>query len=147
VAPLGYWSIVLGAVLVALGAALALGAEGQPVSIAFWAGVVLLLGGSTLILSGVTAVSRTSYVPSSLPAWWRHSQAGDVREVLTLGEIAVQHAGFVTEEQLAAALEVHREERRPLGGVMVSMGLITAEQLAELMTVQQWHADHWGAGR
>lgn len=145
-APVGSWSILFGIALVALGAALAFGASGEPTCVPFWAGVILLFGGSTLVLSGVSALDRPRHAPASLPARWRHSQTGEVRDVLTLGELAVHHAGFINEEQLEAALAVHRTERRRLGGVMVSMGLITPKQLAELLTLQAQGSDAWGRG-
>ena len=145
-ARIGYGSVLLGVIPVAIGAALALGSGVVLTSFPFWGGVVLLFGGSTLVLSGAGALGETPSDPAPRPSWQRISHTGDVREAPKLGEIAVHHARLIDEHQLEAALAVHREERRRLGAVLVSMGLITPEQLAELLKVQQSHADHWGPG-
>ncbi len=147
VAMAGYWNIFLGMAVAAVGTAVFLGASAVATTAAFWGGATAVLGGTTLTLSGISAVDRPTETGPRLPAWWVHSRTGDTKEVPKLGELAVHHAAFITQEQLEAALEAHKEERRLLGGVMVSMGLVTPEQLAELLTVQELRADHWGRGR
>ena len=53
-----------------------------------------------------------------------------------LGHLAVMH-GWVTEAALRESLDEQRRTSRPLGAILVARGLLTADQLAEILRQQQ----------
>lgn len=52
-----------------------------------------------------------------------------------LGEL-LQEEGLVSDEQLEAALAVHRREHRPLGEVLVEQGVVSEEDIARVLCHQ-----------
>src|SRR5262245_21129201 len=53
----------------------------------------------------------------------------------TIGEILLEH-GYVTEEELAAAVQRQEETGFPLGQILVEAGAITRLELASALAVQ-----------
>jgi hypothetical protein len=103
-------------------------------------GVVAMLIGATLGISGlyglyaIHARSRGPevMVPEDLPAKREPS-------IPMLGALLVYKYGVLTEEQLELALEQQRQEgenRRLLGGILLDMGLISAAELREALEYQ-----------
>ncbi|HUW56210.1 MAG TPA: hypothetical protein VMZ92_06210 [Planctomycetota bacterium] len=62
------------------------------------------------------------------------------------GQVAIQ-MGFVTESQVQAALEIQasmektRKERRLLGMIMLEMGMISTDQLIDVLKYYETHRD------
>lgn len=59
----------------------------------------------------------------------------------TLGELVVER-GYLTAQQIEAALAYQATAGKPLGGIMVELGFITDLQLIEVLAVQQ-HVEPW----
>ncbi|MEM9037712.1 MAG: ATPase, T2SS/T4P/T4SS family [Actinomycetota bacterium] len=56
-------------------------------------------------------------------------------ELVQLGKLLV-HQGFITEEQLDKALEIHRETDAPLGRILVDEKMLSESQLVSLLAAQ-----------
>lgn len=139
--PIGWPHVLLGMLVAAAGTVVLL----EAVETAFWwAGVLVQLLGLTLVLSGIGATERRSQVSKSVPALRRRTGAPPAAGAPSIGEIAVHQVGFISEEQLQEALVRQENERTPLGETLVAMGLISPEQLDELLAIQTRHADSWG---
>ena len=59
-----------------------------------------------------------------------------------LGRLLVERHGLVNETDLERALTRQRKTREPLGGIFVDMGLITRDQLAQVLAEQD---AYWGS--
>jgi hypothetical protein len=141
-----YLQLFAGVAVTAAGAVGILEADAIRSGALWWGGLVALLGGVTLVFSGIGAIDRPARGGPRFAKSARRVDAKSSHVAPRLGELAVHQAGLITQQQLAEALERQQEEQRPLGGVMVSMGLITPEQLGELLTIQGQRADSWGRG-
>ena len=106
-----------------------------------------MVGSLTLVLSGIGAIDREDLIPRPVQPRSGRSCAPASQEHPRLGELAVNELGIISQEQLDQALQVQQHEQRPLGGILVSMGIITPQQLASLLETQGRRSDRWGAGR
>jgi len=130
--------LVVGLTLVGEGGVLYADARTHWAGHGAWVGAAAALIGSLLGLSAVYAIyaqirPRSTAADDGIPVAPEPS-------VPMLGALLVYKYRFITEEQLAAALEVQRKEtqgQRRIGGILLDMGLLTMAELQEALSYQR----------
>jgi hypothetical protein len=111
-------------------------------AISWWVGVLSVLAGVLLVLSAVSATRRSGEQA-------RDEQAVPLRYleqrepvVPLLGALLVYKYRMLTQEQLSRALEEQfreGERKRRLGEILLEMGMVTVEQLEEVLEHQRFY--------
>jgi len=102
----------------------------------WWVGAVTLLAGVLLMLSALYARSEAKEIATSL-AEASESVRPRERLVPLLGALLVYKYQLITHQQLAAAIEEQRKDKRLLGQILRAQGLITEGQLQEALAYQR----------
>jgi len=116
-------------------------------AISWWVGVLSVLGGVLLVLSAVSATRRDQErAKAERPVPLRYL---DEREpvVPLLGALLVYKYRMLTQEQLSRALEEQFRssvEKRRLGEILVEMGMVTEEQLGQVLEHQRLYLGQAG---
>lgn len=136
------WLVVIwGRVVVGLGlaaiAGVSFGHAWTSEDLSMWAvGAVTLLTGVLLVLSAFYARSDAKEIATS-PAEVSESVRPRERLVPLLGALLVYKYQLISHQQLAAAIEEQRKNKRLLGQILKDRGLITEEQLQEALAYQR----------
>ena len=93
----------------------------------WWVGCLSMLSGVLMLLSGLHLRSSSSGVESA---------AGSHEGKPLLGELLTLRYGLITEADLQRALARQRKTRQRLGMILVEMGALTFQQLAEVLEEQ-----------
>lgn len=133
--------VIVGLALVGEGGVLYAHARTQAGGPSWWIGVVAVVLGAALSLSGIYAIYARSrpeevIVPDSIPS--RPEPA-----VPMLGALLVYKFQVITELELERALEQQRKEgknRRRIGEILLDMGLISGAQLRKALEHQREQA-------
>ncbi len=116
-------------------------------AISWWVGVLSVLAGVLLVLSAVRATRRDQEearkeeaVPLRYP---------DAREPMVplLGALLVYRYRILTQEQLSRALEEQLRDstqKRRLGEILLKLGMVTEEQLEEVLEQQRLYLGRTG---
>ena len=115
-------------------------------AISWWVGVLSIVAGILLVLSGVSAARRGREEEREEAVPLRHL---DPREpvVPLLGALLVYRYRMLTQEQLSRALEEQlRDDRRKrrLGEILLELEMVTEEQLAEVLEQQRLYLGQMG---
>ena len=102
----------------------------------WWVGEVTLLAGVLLMLSALYARSEAKEIATSL-AEASESVRPRERLVPLLGALLVYKYQLISHQQLAAAIQEQRKDKRLLGQILKAQGLITEGQLQEALTYQR----------
>jgi hypothetical protein len=94
----------------------------------WWMGSLTLLSAVLFTLSGLHVLGRSSIL-----------KAGGPGSAPLLGDLLVQKYHLITEEQLGRALAEQRKAKHRLGMILVEMGALTLQQLAEVLEEQISH--------
>jgi len=98
----------------------------------WWIGGLLLLVGAVVVLCELARErAATGHEGKPRPTPQVHFGAP------LLGRMLVEHYGFVTESELAAALIEQRGTRRRIGQILLRRGAVTVEQLEEALGKQR----------
>ena len=103
------------------------------------------IGGLTVVLGiGLiaSAVRRPACRADRFPDPKEQESPDDARRLPLSGEMLVQRYHLITQSQLQQALKRRREHQFP-GKVLVEMGMISAEQLREVLSDQAAYGDPW----
>ena len=132
-----WMQLVIGFGLVGEGAVLYAHARAQEAGPSWLLGMVAILSGAVLSLSGIYTIyvhSRQERTPAGdLPV-------GGEASVPLLGALLVYKYRLLTEEQLEEALELQRKEgtgKRRIGGILLDMGLVSSADLRKALDYQR----------
>jgi ABC-type dipeptide/oligopeptide/nickel transport system permease subunit len=118
------------------------------------AGMVMLVLGALMAVLGVSGNSRLASLRGEVESLARHPGRATKRQerahapgVLPLvGELLIHKHHMITERDLARALLRQRETGGRLGRVLVEMGLVKWQDLAQVLEDQLSYGDPWHRG-
>jgi hypothetical protein len=120
----------------------------------WWSGGICLLTGIVLVVAGlVSARARRREITLGAAEPVKAAEKPRDPTVPMLGALLAYKYQFVTENQLRRALEVQKKQganKQRLGDILVSMGLLTRDQLQKALDYQRSQAErnrkHSGPG-
>ena len=146
------WALLgLGLVTAAIAALVLVRAWSTSNAVSGWVEGILLVGGMGVAISGAARVRPPpSHASPTAPASRDPHQPGadaDAGALPRLGEILMYKYHLVTEKDLARAIELQKKGvPRPIGEVLVGMGKITWQDLAQALQDQVGYGDPWKRG-
>jgi hypothetical protein len=112
----------------------------------WWVGGAVLAPGALLVLGSGALSGERGPVEEPVGSTVEGRSAGEQGSGgWRLGELLVEF-GFISEPQLATALERQEGSHRRLGEILVEMGLITPAWLAQVLKEQAVWSGSWRAG-
>ena len=133
------WSrLVLGLAFVGEGGVLYADARTHWAGHGSWVGAVAALAGALVGLSGICGIH--AHLRSPKPNTSEDLPVEPEPSLPLLGAILIYKFRFISEDQLAAALEVQRKggpPRRLLGGILLDMGALSMAELQQALSYQR----------
>lgn len=139
---IGWGWLGLGAGLAVAGTVLWLDPATSRAGITWWVGGLAFLGSLVLSVAGISTASGMSETHTAPHTALRTLMPLD-REVPPLGELLVEHCHALAAEDRDRALERQKETGKPLGQILLEMGVVTQEVLDRALRLQTSLRDVW----